>query len=195
VKPRPVVFKWQTVEVVNPDDGEAVRVKAMVPLPRFGNVCAAQFSDGEEYVLAPLEERSMASHGQYFAAVHEAFLNLPETISNRFPSSEHLRKWALIECDWFDEKEFYCPDEAFARGLATFVRTEDEYARISVHRPADVNPVYDTWKVIIRRAKSQSMAAMGKEAFEQSKRAVLDLLEHLTAVDRGALMKNAGRSA
>jgi hypothetical protein len=36
---------------------------------------------------------------------------------------------------------------------------------------------------------------MGKEAFEASKRAVLDLLESMIGVARGELKKQAGKSA
>lgn len=180
----PVIFVWQEVEVVNPDSGEVERRKAMVPQPRFGNVCGRQFHDGEEYPLVPLEARSRKSHSHYFAALHEGFMNLPEKIAARWPSEEHLRKWLLIETGWCDEHEFDMGSESNAKKLGKFLRMEDEYARISIHGTM----------AIIRRAKSQSAAAMGKQPFEESKKAVLELLEHLTSVGRGALMKNAGRS-
>jgi hypothetical protein len=191
VRPQPVVFAWREVDVVD-GDGVATRIKAMVPLPRFGNICARQFEAGEEYVLAPIEERSMASHRQYFAAIREAYVNLPEKIADRWPSSEHYRKWLLTECGYFDEKEFDCPDEKFAKRLATFIRTEDEYARISVHRPSGHG---DSWRVIVRRAKSQAVPAMKKAEFEASKKDTLDLAEAMTSVPRGTLLKEAGKSA
>lgn len=185
----PIVYQWREVEVINPDDGTVDRVLAHVPVPRYRKAAAAQFASGEEYPLIKLQPRDMRSHNHYFAAVGNAFDNLPEKIAARFPSAEHLRKWALIETNWFDEKEFDCPDEKFARRLGTFIRTEDEYARISFHASGR------TWKVIVRRAKSQAVLELGAEDFKQSKKDVLDLLEAMTSVPKGSLMKHAGRSA
>lgn len=185
----PVTFVWRDVEVVD-DDGVVGRQMAMVPLGRFLPLCKRQFVDGEEYSLAPIEARTRASHSHYFAAIHDAFENLPESIAARWPTAEHLRKWCLVEAGYFDEKEFDCDDEKQARRLGNFIRTEDEYARISLHR-SDSQRV----TVIVRRAKSQAAAAMGKDEFEKSKRAVLDLLEHMIGVERDALSRNAGTSA
>ena len=68
----------------------------------------------------------------------------------------------------------------------TFIRTEDEYARMPNNHPTIV---------LIRKAKSQSMAAMGKALFEQSKKDVLDLLESMVNVPKGTLMREGGMSA
>jgi hypothetical protein len=171
MKKQPVVFTWSGA--------------AMVPLPRYLKVAERQFVVGEEYPMELIEERSQASHNAYFAALHDGFQNLPEKIAARFPTEMHLRRWLLIETNWFDEKEFDMLSEQKARELALWVRTEEEYARIHVHGT----------KVIVRRAKSQSRAAMGKADFEASKRACLDLLEAMTDVPKGSLMKNAGRAA
>ncbi len=127
----PVTFIWRELAVVD-EQGEISHVKAMVPLPRFGNMCGRQYHYGEEYPLVPLEARSRASHNQYFAALHDGFMNLPEKIAARWPSEEHLRKWLLVETGWFEEKEFDFDTEAQAKRLGTFIRTEDEYARIAV---------------------------------------------------------------
>jgi hypothetical protein len=51
------------------------------------------------------------------------------------------------------------------------------------------------WKVLVRKAVSQSEAEMVPEDFKKSKRDVLELAEHLVAVPRGSGMKHAGRSA
>ncbi len=188
MKMLPVVFVWRDVEVID-SDGEVVRQRAMVPLARYGNVAARQFHDLEEYPLVVLEARTRASHSHFFACVHEAFINLPEEVSVRWPTEEHMRKWVLIETGWFDEKDFDCPDERFAKRLATFIRTEDSYARISLHQ------VGKAWRVIVRRAKSQSAAAMAKQAFEDSKRDVLDYLASMIGTTRGQIKKHAGRAA
>lgn len=190
MKPVPVVFRLQAVDITDPDSGEVRRINAMVPLPRFGNVVARQFAEGEDYTLVIHEDRSMASHGHYFASLKDGFDNLPENIAARFPSVDHLRSWCLIQCGWFDEKEIECETERQAKMLAKFIRTERDFARISVHGNKEIG-----WKVIVRVAKSQSMASMGKDQFEKSKSDVLDLVSSMVGVTTGDLKRNAGRSA
>ena len=185
MKVQPIVYLWRVVEVVD-EQGIVTRVRAMVPVPKYANVAKRQF--GEEDGLHTLEqigERSMASHNQFFAAINDHYDNLPERMAARWPSSEHFRKWLLVETGWCDEKEFDMESEVHAKRLGTFIRTEDDFARIRVVGR----------KVIVRKPKSQALAAMGKTDFEASKRAVLDLAEHLTGISRGEAMKHAGRSA
>lgn len=184
MKAYPVNFTWREVDVVDAD-GVAMRVKAMVPQPKYHNLAARQFTEGEEYTLAQIEERSMASHSQYFAALNDYYENLPETVSARWPSREHFRKWCLVECGFFDEKEFDMASERHAKALGAFIRTEDEYARIVVRGT----------KVIVRRPKSQSLSAMGKEEFQASKQAVLELAAEFVGVAPSKMMKEAGRHA
>lgn len=190
MKIRPVVCRWQSVEVVDGSTGAIEKVLAMVPAVRYRKVAGEQYAQGEEYPLIVLEPRDRKSHNHFFAAVSDAFDNLPEGIAARFPTADHLRRWVLVETNWFDEKEFDCPDEKFAKRLALFVRTEDEYARVIVHRPDPENP-RDKWKVIVRRAMSQDFASMGKEAFQKSKWDVLHYLEEIIGLAKGSLMKNA----
>ena len=184
----PVTFTWQKVDLVDGEDGTAVRAWAMVPQPRYHNICQRQFAVGESYPLQVVEDRSMASHKQYFAAINEGFKNLPENIAARFPSAEHLRKWLLVETGWHEEKEFECASAKHAKALCTFIRTEDDYVRIS-------NPKNHPTTVIIRKARSQALASMGKALFEQSKKDVLDLLESMVNVPKGTLMREGGMNA
>ena len=157
----------------------------MIPDLRFIPLCNKQFAVGESYPLLPVEERSMASHNQYFAAIADGWNNLPENISARWPSEEHLRKWCLIEANFFNELDFDFETEDKAKRFAAFYRKADDYARIFPHGK----------KIIIRIAKSQSLAAMGKDTFQASKTAVLDLIESLIGVKPGELRKEAGQSA
>ncbi len=183
MKPQPIAFVW--AEVALPD-GAGELVLAMVPLPRYANVAKRQFGEaGSEHVLEAISERSMASHSQFFAAVNDAFNNLPENVSARWPTAQHFRKWCLIECGYFEEKEIVCLSEQRAAETALFVRDLDEYARIHVHGHT----------VLVRRAKSQSRGKMQKDEFEASKKAVLDLAEQFVGVSRSQMMKHAGRSA
>lgn len=184
MKPQPIVFIWKEVEIVDAD-GVAVRQMAMVPIAKYANVAKRQYTDGEQHTLTPVEERSMASHNQFMAAVGSYYDNLPEKIAARWPSAQHFRKWCLCEVGFFEEKEFDMASEKHAKMLGIFVRTQDEYARIVV---------YGT-KVVVRRAKSQSLAAMGKIEFEASKKAILELAEAMVGTPVRTMLKEANRHA
>lgn len=182
--PQPIAFIWK--EVADPDEGTGELSLAMVPAARYRNIAKRQFgAPGSEHVLEPIQERSMASHSQYFAALKDSFDNLPENVAARWPTPQHFRKWLLIEAGYFDEKEMHFPNAEKALDAANYIRGLDEYARIHPHG----------YTLLIRRAKSQSLSAMGKREFEESKRAVLDLAERFTGVPRGQAMREAGRSA
>lgn len=184
-RPQPIAFVWREVDVIEAD-GEVTRTGAMVPALRYRNVAQRQFGAGGEHVLEEVSERSMASHSQYFAALRDYFDNIPESMAARWPTADHFRRWLLIEAGWFDEKEFEMESDKHAKALAAFIRTEDVYARIAVCRGKTV---------IVRRAKSQSLKAMGKQDFQASKKAVLELAESLVGIPRTVAMKNAGRAA
>lgn len=158
----------------------------MTPLPRYRNVAKRQFGEaGTEHILESASERSMAGHNAYFAAINDYFDNLPETIAPRFPTPTHFRRWLLIECGYFDERELTFGTEQNAIEASTYIRTLDEYARIHVHGR----------KLLIRRARSQSLKSMGKEEFDASKKAVLELAGEMTGISRTEAIRNAGRHA
>ena len=176
-----VSFSWRDVDVVDFSDGAVSTVKAMVPVARFRRFADAQYVDGHIYRLGPAEEQSEKSRGHYFACIHLIYLNLPESLSGRWPSETHMRKWALIETNWCDEKEFDCADEKQAFRLGHFIRSEDPYARIAIRGTT----------VIVRKAVTQSPKAMGREKFQKSKQDVLDILEFLTSIPTAAVKKEA----
>lgn len=167
--PRPLRFRWS---------GEA-----MTPLQP--GAAARQFEKGEWYTLEVREERSTASHNQFFAALNEGWQNLPETMADRFPSADHLRKWLLIRTGYRDEVTYVAASKAEAPRLAAFIRPLDDFAVVTVSEAT----------VTVYRAKSQSVRAMGKAEFQRSKDAVLGLLAEMIGTDRKALDANAGRSA
>lgn len=154
----PIIYTW---------NGEV-----MTPLPRFQSACQ-EFEVGGHYRLASFEERSTASHGHYFASVHEAYVNLPEDIAGDFASAEHLRKWALIKAGYRDERSIVASSKAEALRIASYIRPMDEFA-IVVVREATVTQYI---------AKSQSMRAMGKVEFQASKDAVFEVLAKLIGTD------------
>lgn len=185
---QPVVFVWKELDVCV-EGGVVERVKAMVPIQRYVRVAAKQFEEGAEYPLEVLQLRNMAFHNFYMAAVEEAYSNLPESLAPSFPSSTHLRRWALIQLGHFLQREITYETEEDANRCARWIRADDTYSRIRVQKAED------GWMVIVRTAKSQELSSMAKAEFEQTARDVLELLETKINVPKGSLMKNAGRSA
>lgn len=150
--PRPLYCTW---------DGDA-----FVPLQRFRRLANADYVVGEVYPLAIHEERSSVSHRHYFAVVHEAWLNLPDELAMEFRTPEALRKRALIEAGFYDERRLVASSPAEARKIAAFLQPASDFAVVSVAGNV----------VIERKAKSQSVRAMGKKTFQESKTAVLAVL-------------------
>lgn len=140
----------------------------------------AQFVIGQSYRLAEVEERSEASHKQEFAWLREAWLSLPEGIAKDYPSTEFLRKRALIATGWCTVSDYPCSSRAEADRWARHLRNEaDEYAVILVEQTV----------VRVLKAKSQSMRAMGKADFEASKRDILEWVANLLDVAPATLAK------
>lgn len=159
-------------------DGES-----FVPLrPKLAD---KHFVVGEVYPLVTHEERSAASHRQYFASLHEAWMNLPEGEADRFPTSEHLRKRALVEAGYFDEEIIDCGSNKVAPNVGAAIRKRDDFAIIFIR---------DEF-VIIRTAKSQSMRAMGKKVFQESKAKVLDIAWGLCGVKPSEAQQHVGKAA
>ncbi len=161
-------------------DGES-----FVPLKRFSGLCDKQYVIGETYLLAEHQQRSQATHNHYFACINDAWANLPEVDSERFPTPEHLRRFALIKAGYHDSHTLTCSSKAEALRLAAFIRPVDEYSVVVV-RDATVTRY---------SAKSQSMRAMGKKVFGESKAAVLAALDEMIGVAPGTVESEAGRAA
>lgn len=170
-RPRAVVFVW---------DGEVMR-----PLPRFADLCDRQFAVHEEYPMQIVENRSLASHNHYFAAVAEAWQNLNEGDAKRFPHPEALRAWALVQCGYATQADYACETARDARTLATALRRMSPLAIIQIRGN------------VVRHfeAESQSMAAMKRDRFEQSKADVLALVAGMARTTPAELKKNAGKHA
>lgn len=154
---------------------------AMVPTGRFAHIAAQTFEDGQRYNMDVIEERSQATHNHYFASLHSAWVNLPESIADNFKNEEHLRKYALIKCGFYDSHTLVCASKAEAQRVAEFMRPLDEFG-IVVAKEATVTRY---------AAKSQSLRAMGKEDFAKSKEAVLDFLANLIGTTTKALTDGA----
>jgi hypothetical protein len=149
-----------------------------VPKGGFTQRCSRFFKDGETVMLAPFEPRSMASHRGYFAQINELWANLPERLVDQFPTSEHLRKKALIDTGHYNDSVEVFETQAEAMAYMRGVK-RDEFVICSL---------VDT-TVVVRTAKSQRMfgeAPMSKAEFQKSKDDVLRWIEELIGLSPGA---------
>ena len=149
--------------------------------PYWGQRADKSYVVGEVYRLITHEERSQASHNHYFATIQNGFDNLPDSMRDQFPTAEHLRKKLLIRAGYADERSIVCASKAEAHRMAAFIRPSDEYAIVSVREAV----------VRVFTAQSQSMKAMGAKRFQESKQSVLDQLDDLLGVERGATARAA----
>jgi hypothetical protein len=133
---------------------------AMMPL--LPEVAARQFWVGGVYLLElHREERQSARHKAYFATLHDDWTRLQRP---EWPTSEHLRKYALIQTGWREERALECPSPELASEIAAFAQPLDPYAVLVAE-----GPLLRVWT-----ARSQSYAAMGRENFNRSMDDVLD---------------------
>ena len=168
--PSPLLYRWE---------GDCFTVA-----PRHAKEADHRFVIGEIYALDEIKERSSKSHAQYFAAIQEGWLSLPEAIAADFPTTEKLRKHCLIKSGFYDRRSIQCSSRAEALRLAAFIRPMDEYAIVTVTGSL----------VTVYTAQSQSYKAMGKQMFEESKRAVLNYIDDLLRVSRGETEKQGAES-
>lgn len=161
-------FEW-TGEVMKPLRPDAAR--------RY-------FTPGHLYPLEVREERSLESHNHFFASIKEAWDNLPADVAERFPSPDHLRRWALVKAGYRDARSIVCSSKAEARRVAVFAKAISD--AVVVVRDA---------VVIVYTAKSQSARAMNKAEFQKSKEEVLEIVARLIGTSAKTLSENAGKAA
>jgi CRISPR/Cas system CMR-associated protein Cmr5 small subunit len=152
-----------------------------VPTPRFVAAFREKFVDDATYWLSVEPERSEKTHDHQFAWLHEAWKSLPEHLTEHFPSSEHLRKRALIDAGFYTEQIIDVGTNAAALRVAAYARSEDEFAYVVARGPI----------VVVRKAKSQSKRAMGAAEFQRSKQAILAIVAGLIGVEPETLERAA----
>lgn len=131
-----------------------------------------QFVVGQKYQIEARQERNDAAHRAYFAAVREAFMNLPAEYADRFPNDEALRKFALIKAGYANERSIVCASTDEAKRMAAFIEPIDT---LSIVVPlGDIVTVYT--------AKSQSYRAMDRKTFNESKERVLSVIAQMIGV-------------
>lgn len=118
-------------------------------------------------------ERSAKSHAHYFATIHDAWANLPERLAMDFPSSEHMRKHALIKAGFCTMTKLVFRTNADAITGSATMAAMDTYAICDV--TGNVVTVY--------RAQSQSVRAMGAKTFQDSKDKVLAVISEIIGAD------------
>jgi hypothetical protein len=167
----PVEMYWDPeADALRPTDGWLTRARR-------------EFVPGEIYHIAHQEPRSIASHNHYFASVEQAWKNLPELLAERFPTADHLRKYALIETGWFNSNSITGSSHEGALKLASFIRPLDEFAVVDVKESV----------VTVFTAKTQSFR-MGNDDFKKSKEDVLDYLAALIGVTTKQLVDAGAKS-
>lgn len=139
---------------------------AQVMRPSHPKLASQRFEAGHAYALVEHEDRSQKSHDHFFATVAEAWANLPEGLAARYATPDHLRKEALIKAGYHTSRDFVARSAAEALRLAAFIRPTDDHAVVVV-----TNCIVTEYK-----AKSQSLKAMGKADFQDSKDKVLAIV-------------------
>lgn len=152
-------------------NGEAL----VPPSQHWARRADASLVVGQTYTLEERQERSSKSHAHYFACVADLWQSLPDSLSTNFPTPEHLRKHALIQSGYRDERSIVCASKAEALRVAAFIRPMDDFAAIIVRDAL----------VIVLTAKSQNLRSMDRATFAASKQAVLDYLSDLVGVPAG----------
>lgn len=134
-----------------------------------------EFVVGEIYKMVEHHDRSDASHNHYFAAIKNGHDSLPDDLLDEYPTTEHLRKKALIRKGYCSHRDHVCASKAEALRLRAFLNPMDEYAIVKAQECV----------VRVYTAMSQSKKAMGAKDFQESKQAVLDFIDDLLGVDLG----------
>jgi hypothetical protein len=169
---KPVTYRW---------DGEVMR-----PLGNyFDQYMRENFTQGECYDLVLVEQRSANSHKHFFAVLRSAWDNLPEGEENRFPTPEHLRKWALTYTPYCSVRSYEASSKSEAIRVAEFLQHDGQFSRVEIKDRMVLHYI----------PSSQAVAAMpGNHIFMASKKAVLIVLAQRLGVDVAAL-EEAGRTA
>jgi hypothetical protein len=153
----PLAFEWT-------DEG------VMKPLnPKRAD---AFYAVGERYIMEPVHQRSDATHKHEFAWLRDAWMSLPEGLADLYPTTEHLRKRALIDAGYYDESITDAGSNAAALRVASAFRAIDDFSLVIVRGPL----------VVRRTAKSQSRRAMNKDEFQASKTAIMEVIAGMIGV-------------
>jgi hypothetical protein len=164
---------------------------------RYYAYCRRDYVDGRVYPLTIHEERNMASHSNYMAAVRRAFESLPDDLLLRFTSADKLREFALIQAGYTHVKIRFFNTRVDAERasllISQFHDRLDEMCVIQIIDPdeseLDNEYVRDGYLLTETTAKSQSVAAMGNTEFKKSKADVLEIIAPMARMTVDQLTK------
>lgn len=128
-----------------------------------------------------LSDRSEKNHAHHFAWLNTAWRNLPRDLSDRFPTSEHLRKFALIKAGYYDERIIDVGTRAGALRVASYIRGADDFAWCATRGGL----------VVVRTAKSQAVIKMDAGEFKKSKEAIREIVANMIGISPEDLDANA----
>ena len=163
------------------------------PLREYRHMARRQFVHGEEYPMLVHEEHSGKSLRHYHALLKRLWENLPDEkryrldektgeIEDKYPTPEHLRKWALINLGYRKERHIPLESEEQAKLLLKYIQPIDDTAVVLIRGKS----------IVIYTAQSQSAYGsnrMTKEEFQKSKTEVLQLLSDQIGVSLTELRK------
>lgn len=121
--------------------------------------CEEHLGVGEVVTMAPIEERSRRSHDHFFATMEDLWQTRPEHLTDAYPTADSFRKRALIATGHCDTSTTVCASNAEALRMLALAK---------VLAPESLSTVKGV-VVTVYTAHSQSMRAMGKAKFQESK--------------------------
>jgi hypothetical protein len=160
--------------------------KSLVPLARFVARATQQYVVDAVYRINVELDRSEAEHRYFFAAFHEAWVNMPSDITESFEDEKHFRSWCLVNCGYVKGHYQYVvySNSELSRFLE-FLKKSDNYA-IVIPKGNVIN---------VYTAKSQSHRSMSKTEFHKSATDVLEFVAALIGLTADELKANAGKAA
>lgn len=149
--------------------------------PFWTKLAARNYAAGEVLRMVDDPAPSSNSRRHYFAALNQAWENMPERLLEQYPSVEVLRKHTLIREGYCDESRFVCNSHAEALRFSAFLAPIDPYSIVVVKECV----------VVRRTAQSQNLRSMGQKAFQESKDKVLDHVAAIVGTTRYILAAQA----
>lgn len=166
----PVLFQWdETDEVLRPAD-------------RHRKLCLRQFTDGGIYFLGPHGGANSPSDKAYFAQINSVWKTLPEDMAERFPTAEHLRKYALIKCGYHRHEMRTFDSAEDAQKAALMIRPFERFAVIRAEG-CDVH--------VFTAMSQRRGSGMSDEDRKESQEKVLNWLAESIGVTRSDLRKHS----
>lgn len=155
------------------------------PMKRDLDRCRKHLVDGEVYHLEPIDEVQAGIDKAYHITMREAWKNLPEELSLKFPSSDDFRKHCLCACGF-----------ATTRRVGPFASVKAARDAIGAFSASAAQIELDGAFVVVTTPMSQAMRGdMTREERWRSYRETQDLAAALVGVTPKQLEDNAERAA